>query len=170
MTRLSEEQLIACLAAKSPDRADVVLGVGDDGAVLAPPAGKHLVSVMDTLNEGVHFPVGTGPRATGHRILAVNLSDLAAMGAEPAWACLSLSLPEADSDWVAEFAAGIEALASRWSVALVGGDTVRGPLSVSAHVTGFVDPDGVLTQLAGEPLLDRRLSQFFKLSHFLSRR
>ena len=84
--------------------------------------------------------------AVGHRALAVNLSDLAAMGAEPAWASLSLSLPETDSKWVESFAAGFHGLADQWDVSLVGGDTFRGPLSVSVHLVGFVDPGAALTR------------------------
>lgn len=146
MARLSEDRIIRILAAGGHSRADVVLGIGDDGAVLAPPPGRQLVSVMDTLNEGVHFPAGMDAASVGHRALAVNLSDMAAMGAEPAWASLSLSLPETDSRWVESFAAGFHGLAARWDVSLVGGDTVRGPLSVSVHLAGFVEPDTALTR------------------------
>lgn len=146
MTRLSEDRVIRLLASGGHSRSDVVLGIGDDGAVLAPPPGRQLVSVLDTLNEGVHFPAGMDAAAVGHRALAVNLSDLAAMGAEPAWASLSLSLPETDSKWVESFAAGFHGLADQWDVSLVGGDTVRGPLSVSVHLVGFVDPGAALTR------------------------
>jgi thiamine-monophosphate kinase len=119
-------------------RADVVLGVGDDGAILRPPTGSDLVAVSDTLVEGVHFPAGSPPRSIGHRSLAVNLSDIAAMGAIAAWALLNLTLPHTEEDWLAEFAAGFEALALEHEVALVGGDTTRGPLMVSVQVLGFV--------------------------------
>ncbi len=146
MVRLSEDRIIAILAAGGHSRPDVVLGIGDDGAVLAPPPGRQLVSVLDTLNEGVHFPAGMDAAAIGHRALAVNLSDLAAMGAEPAWASLSLSLPETNSRWVKSFAAGFHGLATRWGVSLVGGDTVRGPLSISVHLAGFVEAGAALTR------------------------
>jgi thiamine-monophosphate kinase len=89
--------------------------------------------------------------AIGHRALAVNLSDLAAMGAEPAWASLSMSLPDADSSWIESFASGFHALAARWGVSLVGGDTVRGPLSVSVHLSGFVEPGAALTRRGAKP-------------------
>ncbi len=147
----SEAEVIEAIRAVSPARPDVVCGIGDDGAVLEPPPGRHLVSVLDTLNEGIHFPSGTEPAAIGHRVLAVNLSDLAAMGAEPAWAELSISLPEADANWVHSFADGLARLAEQWGVAIVGGDTVRGPLSVSAHLTGFIEPGGMLTRRGARP-------------------
>jgi len=143
---LSEADIIDCLSSGYPARSDVKLGVGDDGAVLTPPPGRDLVSVLDTINEGVHFPVGTPAAAIAHRALAVNLSDLAAMGAEPAWASLSLSLPAADAAWLEDFARGFRQLADACGVALVGGDTVRGPLSVAVQLIGFVDPGRCLTR------------------------
>ncbi len=148
---LSEAEVIEAIRTVSPARADVIRGIGDDGAVLEPPPGLQLVSVLDTLNEGVHFPAGTEPAAVGHRALAVNLSDLAAMGAEPAWAELSLSLPVPDRDWVRGFAGGLGELAKRWHVAIVGGDTVEGPLSISVHLTGFVHPGRALTRDGARP-------------------
>jgi thiamine-monophosphate kinase len=135
-----EFDLIARYFTRRPRRADVLLGVGDDAALLQVPAGLALVAATDTLVEGRHFLSGTPAAAVGHQVLAVNLSDLAAMGAVPAWALLSLSLPEADDDWLAGFAAGLYALADRVGVELVGGDTVRGPLVVTVEVLGFVDP------------------------------
>ena len=146
MAPLSEADIIRCLSAGYPERADVSLGVGDDGAVLVPPPGRDLVSVLDTINEGVHFPAGTPPAAIGHRALAVNLSDLAAMGAEPAWASLSLSLPDGEPGWVQAFADSFRQLAGNYGVILVGGDTVRGPLSVTVHLAGFVESGRRLTR------------------------
>ena len=125
-------------------REDVVLGIGDDAALLQPPPGMQLVVAMDTLNDGVHFPPGTAAADVGWKALAVNLSDLAAMGAEPAWCTLSLSLPEGDMAWVDGFLDGFMALAGQHRVALVGGDTTRGPLSISVTVHGFVDPGRAL--------------------------
>lgn len=119
-------------------RDDVVLGVGDDGALLRPKAGFDLVMVTDTLVEGTHFKAGASPRSIGHRALAVNLSDLAAMGATPAWALLALTLPATDESWIKEFAAGFLDLARLHDVALVGGDTTRGPLSVTVQAVGYV--------------------------------
>jgi thiamine-monophosphate kinase len=103
------------------------------------PAGEALVVATDTLNAGIHFPEATAPADIGWKALAVNLSDLAAMGARPAWCTLSLSLPQADDAWVDAFLDGFLALAERHDVALVGGDTTRGPLSLCVTVHGFVD-------------------------------
>jgi thiamine-monophosphate kinase len=129
-------------------REDVLFGIGDDGAVLQVPADSDLVLCMDTLVAGIHFPPHTSARAIGHKALAVNLSDLAAMGAVPAWATLSLTLPENDAGWLAEFARGFFALAEQHGVQLVGGDTTHGPLSVTVQAHGFV-PHGMALQRAG---------------------
>jgi thiamine-monophosphate kinase len=129
-------------------REDVLAGVGDDGAVVAPPAGAELVLALDTLVDGVHFPAGFDARFVGHRALAVNLSDLAAMGAEPAWALLGLTIPSPDEHWLAGFSAGFDALARRHGVALVGGDTTRGPLTVTVTVAGTV-PEGAALRRDG---------------------
>jgi thiamine-monophosphate kinase len=120
------------------NRRDVVTGVGDDAALLQVPAGMELVVCMDTLVEGVHFSTGTPAAAIGHKALAVNLSDIAAMGAEPAWATLSLTIPESDPHWLADFSQAFFELADRYQVQLVGGDTTRGPLSVTVQAHGFV--------------------------------
>ena len=119
-------------------RADVRVGVGDDAAILDCPAGHELAAAMDSLVDGVHFPHGSPPASIGHRALAVNLSDLAAMGARPAWALLALTLPQADEPWLAEFAAGMASLARAHDVALVGGDTTSGPLCITVQVLGHV--------------------------------
>lgn len=139
-TRLAEFDLIARIRARVASRADVVLGIGDDAALLQPPAGMQLAVSMDTLNAGVHFPPGTAPADIGWKALAVNLSDLAAMGAAPAWCTLSLSLPDGDAGFVDGFLDGFLALAAQHDVALVGGDTTRGPLSVCVTVQGLVEP------------------------------
>src|SRR5690349_5859762 len=97
---LSEFDLIDKYFKRASTRTDVVLGNGDDAAVLEVPSTHRLVAAVDTIVEGVHFPIGTAAEAIGHRALAVNLSDAAAMGAEPAWATLSLSLPKADEVWL----------------------------------------------------------------------
>ena len=132
-------------------RSDVPLGVGDDGAILRPPAGFDLVAVSDTLVAGVHFPQGAAPRSIGHRALAVNLSDIAAMGATPAWALLSLTLPAVEESWLAEFSAGLGTLARAHEVALVGGDTTRGPLTLGVQVLGFVPQGESLRRSGGRP-------------------
>ncbi|MBT2143409.1 MULTISPECIES: thiamine-phosphate kinase [unclassified Rhodanobacter] len=127
-------------------RDDVRIGIGDDAAVLAPPPGKELAVAIDTLVEGVHFPPGTAAVDIGWKALAVNLSDLAAMGASPAWALLALTLPSADAAFVEGFAEGFAKLAQPHRLALVGGDTTRGPLTISVAVHGFVPPGQALTR------------------------
>jgi thiamine-monophosphate kinase len=116
----------------------VILGIGDDAALLRVPDDADLVAAVDTIVAGRHFLATTAPRAIGHRALAVNLSDFAAMGATPAWATLALTIPSADSAWLAEFSAGLLALADRHGVTLVGGDTTAGPLTVSIQLLGSV--------------------------------
>src|SRR5690349_16981536 len=127
-------------------RGDVRLGIGDDAAVLMVPSGQELAVAIDTLVEGVHFPHGTAPQDIGWKALAVNLSDLAAMGATPAWALLALTLPQGDPPWVDGLAEGFARLAREHGVALVGGDTTRGPLCLSVAVHGFVPPGQALTR------------------------
>ncbi len=117
----------------------IALGVGDDAAVLDVPAGSQLVTSIDTLISGVHFPKNTAAHAIGHKALAVNLSDLAAMGATPAWFTLALTLPEINTDWLDGFNQGLKTLAQQHRIALVGGDTTQGPLSISIQAMGFVD-------------------------------
>ncbi|HET6433276.1 thiamine-phosphate kinase [Dyella sp.] len=129
-------------------REDVRLGIGDDAALLAVPDGQELAVALDTLVEGVHFPAGTAPADIGWKALAVNLSDLAAMGAAPAWALLGLTLPvlpaEALAARVDGLADGFAQLAQAYGVALVGGDTTRGPFALSVAVHGFVPPGQAL--------------------------
>lgn len=141
---MAEFDLIERIRARVAMRDDVVLGIGDDAALLQVPAGMQLVVAMDTLNAGVHFPHETAPADIGWKALAVNLSDLAAMGATPAWCTLSLSLPQPDAGWLDAFLDGFLALAAAHRVALVGGDTTRGPLSVCVTVHGFVEPGRAL--------------------------
>jgi thiamine-monophosphate kinase len=124
----------------------VVLGVGDDAALLAVPAGHELVVTTDSLLPGVHFPTGLDAEAVGYRALAANLSDLAAMGAEPAWALLALTLPQADETWLAGFSRGFFTLAKRHGVALVGGNIARGPLNITITAQGFVPQGKALTR------------------------
>ncbi|MEP7186286.1 MAG: thiamine-phosphate kinase [Rhodanobacter sp.] len=124
----------------SQPRDDVRIGIGDDAAVVAVPAGQELVVAIDTMVAEVHFPRNTAAADIGWKALAVNLSDLAAMGASPAWALLAMTLPEADSGFVEAFAEGFSRLAKPHRLALVGGDTTRGPLTISVAVHGFVPP------------------------------
>ncbi|HQR49794.1 MAG TPA: thiamine-phosphate kinase [Steroidobacteraceae bacterium] len=148
---LGEFDLIERYFTRRPRRSDVLLGVGDDAALLEVPPGRALVAATDTLVEGRHFLADAPARSVGHQALAVNLSDLAAMGADPAWALLSLSIPEVREDWLAEFAAGLYALADAHGVELVGGDTVRGPLVVTVQALGFVDPAVALKRSGAQP-------------------
>lgn len=143
-SRGAEFDLIDLIRSRAATRDDVLLGIGDDAAIVQVPAGRQLVIATDTLNRGVHFPDNTAPAGIGWKALAVNLSDLAAMGAEPAWCTLSLSLPAGDAAWIDAFLDGFLELAARHRIALIGGDTTRGPLSVSVTVHGFVEPGCVL--------------------------
>lgn len=138
---MAEFALIERIAERSTSRSDVLVGIGDDGAVLTVPAGHQLVVSTDTLIDGVHFPRGSRADDIGWKSLAVNLSDLAAMGASPAWASLALTLPNADADFVDGFMEGFGALAAQHHVALIGGDTTRGLLSITITIHGFV-PEG----------------------------
>src|SRR5580692_9703280 len=106
--------------AQDSAQAGVVVGVGDDAAVLAVPPDAELVAAVDTIVAGRHFPEGTDARSIGHRALAVNLSDIAAMGATPAWATLALTMPSVDAAWLERFSAGLMDLAEAHGVALVG--------------------------------------------------
>jgi len=126
------------------NRDDVLLGIGDDCAMLSPPPGKTLAVSTDTLISGVHFPVTTSAEDIAYKALAVNLSDLAAMGATPAWVSLAISLPDSDTKWLDAFMHGFNELAEQFNVALVGGDTTHGALSITVNVTGFVDADTAL--------------------------
>jgi thiamine-monophosphate kinase len=131
-------------------RSDVIAGVGDDAALLAVPPDTELVAATDTLVAGVHFPEGSPAASIGHRALAVNLSDLAAMGARATWALLALTIPEAEEAWLGEFAAGLGRLARAHRVALVGGDTTRGPLTVTVQLLGTVPRGDALRRSGGQ--------------------
>jgi thiamine-monophosphate kinase len=132
-------------------RDDVLLGVGDDAALVRPPAGLELALATDTVVEGVHFPHGLPAEDVGYRVLAVNLSDMAAMGAEPAWALLTLTLPAGDADWVRAFASGLHELARRHGTAVVGGDTTAGPLTATVSIVGFVPAGQALRRSGARP-------------------
>lgn len=119
-------------------QTQVVVGVGDDAAVLEMPTGCQLVVTADTLIESVHFPARTDPYSIAVKSLAVNLSDLAAMAAEPAWFTLSLSLPQYDPSFLEPFSQGLRETAERYRIDLVGGDTTRGELSISIQAMGWV--------------------------------
>jgi thiamine-monophosphate kinase len=139
--KLGEFELIRrFFSRKGASRRDggVSLGIGDDAALLELPAGTELVAAVDTIVRGRHFLEDASAHSIGHRALAVNLSDMAAMGATPAWATLALTMPEVDVSWLEEFSSGLLALADEHAVELVGGDTTQGPLTVSVQILGYV--------------------------------
>lgn len=119
----------------------VVVGNGDDSALIQVPAGFELAVAVDTSNSGVHFPSTTPAHAVGYKSLAVNISDMAAMGATARWFTLSLSLPEVDEAWLRDFSSGLKTLAESEHLSLIGGDTTRGALSISVQILGLV-PQG----------------------------
>jgi thiamine-monophosphate kinase len=145
----NEFELIARYFARPAKHA--LLGVGDDAALFKPSTGMALAVSADMLVAGTHFFPDADPRALGHKALAVNLSDMAAMGALPRWALLSLALPSADASWLQPFASGFLALARVHGVELIGGDTTRGPLNLSVTIVGEVPPRAALRRDAARP-------------------
>ncbi|HLT89733.1 MAG TPA: thiamine-phosphate kinase [Woeseiaceae bacterium] len=143
---MDEFELIRRYFARPPgEGSGVLVGIGDDGAVLSATPGCALVSVVDTLVEGVHWPAALSPADVGFRAVAVNVSDVAAMGGRPRWMTLALTLAEADESWLGAFTSGLFECAQRYGVALVGGDVTRGrDIVLSVQVTGEVDPARVL--------------------------
>lgn len=141
---MREFDLIARIRERATARKDVLFGIGDDCALLEVPAGLQLAITSDTLNAGVHFPPETRPFDIGWKSLAVNLSDLAAMGAQPAWCTLALAMPKASAGFIDGFLDGFLELAAQHGVALIGGDTTAGPLSINVTAHGFLEPDQAL--------------------------
>ena len=141
MPALSEFSLIQQYFQQlTASREDVLLGIGDDCALLQCPV-DHVIAVsIDTLVENIHFFTDVDPERLGYKSLAVGLSDLAAMGAQPAWFTLALTLPEVNEIWLKGFSQGVAELAKKYNIQLVGGDTTRGPLTISIQVHGFVQP------------------------------
>lgn len=134
-----------------PLRSDVKLGIGDDAALLQPPPGQLLAMTTDTLVSGRHFPEQTCAADIAHKALAVNLSDLAAMGATPAWILLALTLPELSDIWLDGFTKSFFQLMDRFACQLVGGDLTQGPLSITIQAIGFVSPQNVLRRQGAQP-------------------
>lgn len=172
---MSERDIIERYFLRGPQRAEVSLSIGDDAAVLQPLAGLSLVCTTDTLVEGRHFLPETDPYQLGFKSLAVNLSDLAAMGAEPAYALLSLTLPEAQPGWLQAYSDGFFSLAQRHGVALIGGNLARGPLSITVQAMGYCPPGTALTRSGARPghqiCVSGRLGlAAFGLSQLLGRR
>ncbi|MFV1997349.1 MAG: thiamine-phosphate kinase [Acidiferrobacterales bacterium] len=145
---MNEFDLIEQFFVQPKKRNDVVLGIGDDAAVCTTPDDHELVLTTDLLVAGIHFPEDTPAHAIGYKALAVNLSDLAAMGATPAWFTMTLCLPEARDPWLQEFSKGLLSLADACGITLVGGDTVEGPMSIGIQACGFV-PAGTAVLRSG---------------------
>nr|WP_242518545.1 thiamine-phosphate kinase [Thiorhodovibrio winogradskyi] len=139
------------LTGRGAARDDVELDIGDDCAVTQIPAGFSLAFSIDTLVSGVHFFADADPQSLGHKSLAVSLSDLAAVGAKPAWATLALTLPSPDSCWLECFSLGLHELARQFGVRLVGGDLTRGPLTISIQAMGLVKSRRALRRSGAEP-------------------
>lgn len=139
----------------------VVLGIGDDCALLQVPAGKQLAVSVDTLVAGVHFPLDADPEWIAERALRTNLSDLAAMGAEPLWFTLALTVPDADEDWLRSFSRGLFRCARAYGIALVGGDTTSGPLSITLQVMGAQLPHQALRRDGAQ------VGDFVLVTHYL---
>jgi len=136
---MSEFEIIKKYFIKPNTNQDVFIPNGDDCAVLTPPIGQMIAMSMDTLVDGVHFDRHLPKEAIGYKSLAVNLSDLAAMGATPSWAMLALTLPEIDHDFLEAFSHGFFRLLNKYNMSLVGGDTTQGPLSITIQVGGYTD-------------------------------
>ncbi len=134
-----------------PDRGTVRVDIGDDAAVIDVADTTDLAMTMDVLIAGVHFPQHTTPARIAHKALAVNLSDLAAMGATPAWFTLGLSLPDADEQWVGAFARSLAVVAGQYGIRLVGGDMTRGPLSVCINACGTLPSGGAVQRNGAKP-------------------
>jgi thiamine-monophosphate kinase len=148
-SRMTEFDLIKRYFTRATPNAE--LGVGDDAALLSVDAGMELAASTDMLVEGTHFFADADPFMLGHKALAVNLSDMAAMGAAPRWALLALSLPQADDAWLQQFSEGFFALAQRYGVDLAGGDTTRGPLSLNVTILGEVPRGAALLRGGARP-------------------
>lgn len=130
----------------------VLIGVGDDGAMLSPAPGRELVTVIDTLVAGVHYPVDLPAADAGFRAVAVNLSDIAAMGATPRWMTLALTLPAASREWLSDFSSGLFEAADAHGVSLVGGDTTRGSATViTVQIIGDICRDAAMQRSGARP-------------------
>ncbi|TFW15390.1 thiamine-phosphate kinase, partial [Duganella callida] len=148
---LSEFDLIKEYFQRPHHAARAVLGIGDDCALIAPTPGTQIAISSDMLVEGRHFFAGEDPQRLGHKALAVNLSDLAAMGARPVGFTLALALPAAERAWLHGFSQGLFALADAFNIELIGGDTTRGPLNICITVFGEVRPGQALRRSAARP-------------------
>ena len=143
---MTEFKIINNYIKRANTDSSVALGIGDDSAVMDVPAGQQIVQTMDTMVLGVHFDAEFSADALAHKLLHVNLSDIAAMGATPKWATVALTMPKSDEQWINDFATGLQSRSELLGVNLVGGDTTSGPLSVSMNLTGVVDKGQFLTR------------------------
>lgn len=149
---MKEFAFIDQLTQQFPGAEDVVLGVNDDAAILCMPVGEQLVACTDTMVEGVHFFSNVSPFNLGHKIMAVSLSDVAAMGATPRWALLSMATTKLEPAWTDQFIAGVKSILSRFGVALVGGDTTfANELTLNSQLLGSVQPGQALTRAGAKP-------------------
>ena len=146
-----EFNLIKTYFSSSSIRKEVLLGIGDDCAVVSVPENKQLAITTDTLIDGVHFPSDTSAEDIACKAIAVNLSDLAAMGAEPAWLTLALSLPQVDEGWLKAFSDSFRLMAEKYNVQLIGGDTTQGPLSITVQAMGLVDAASIMRRDTARP-------------------
>jgi len=136
---VDEFELIQRYFVRDGEARGVTTGIGDDGAVLQPEPGREIITVIDTLVESVHFPADIAPADLGYRCVAVNLSDIAAMGGRPLWMTLALTMPGSDEEWLSGFAGGLHEAATEHDVSLVGGDTTRGDaIVISVQISGDV--------------------------------
>ena len=138
-------------AAQGDHRRDVRIGIGDDAAIVSLPEKHQLVVTTDTLVAGVHFPESATAHDIGYKSLAVNLSDLAAMGATPAWITLAITLPHSDEEWIQSFCSGFFTLANYHQVQLIGGDITHGPLSITVQAMGYVPNNQGLLRSNAKP-------------------
>ena len=132
-------------------RDDVNLAGGDDCAIVTVPEGKQLLVTSDTLIEGVHFPSNTSAEDIAYKAIMVNLSDLAAMGATPAWLSLAITLPDVNESWLLDFSKQLKAVISEFNLCLIGGDTTKGPLSITIQALGLSDADTIMRRDKAEP-------------------
>lgn len=137
-------------AHKQQSRKDVVLAQGDDCAIVAPSNGSHIAISTDTLVSGTHFLADADPAHIAHKALASNISDLVAMGASPAWVSMGISLPEMNASWLERFSSAFFKLADYYGIQLIGGDTTRGPLTITLTVQGLVPEGKALTRHGAE--------------------
>ena len=154
MPSYTEIEIIEALkVSTSLSSENVILGIGDDAAVTSVESGYQLVTATDAIVSGTHYPEGINPQAIGHRSLAVNLSDIAAMGATPVWANLIFSLPVITKEWVDKFILGFSSLANEYNIALIGGDTICGPEFFAVSLQGIVADNRYISR-AGAQLGD----------------